>query len=99
MGTKNNPAPNDCYANALPDEPLFTLLARDPVAPTIVRSWAQRREVLIDQGKKPESDRAIVAEARLCAQHMEAWREANDGAWRTAVEVAPARPATRGARV
>lgn len=30
MGTKSNPTQFDCYANALPDEPMFILLARDP---------------------------------------------------------------------
>lgn len=36
--------PNDCYNRALSGEPLFTLLARDPQAPQLVRDWAIRRE-------------------------------------------------------
>lgn len=40
MGTKNNPGKFDCYAAAHPDEPLFTLLARDPSAPHLIRLWA-----------------------------------------------------------
>jgi hypothetical protein len=31
MGTKSNPGPFDCYAKAEPDEPMFVLLARDPL--------------------------------------------------------------------
>lgn len=75
MGTKNNPGQFDCYANAEPDEPMFVLLGRDPCAPTAVRDWADHRELLIDRGQKPESDRAMVKEARECAAAMDAWRK------------------------
>lgn len=43
MGTKNNPGPYDCYANAEPDEPMFVLLARDETAPYFVEAWAAVR--------------------------------------------------------
>lgn len=43
MGTKNAPAPFDCYANAEPDEPMFVLLARDRVGALTVRMWAALR--------------------------------------------------------
>jgi hypothetical protein len=43
MGTKQNPGPFDCYAAAAPDEPMFVLLARDPLAPALVREWARQR--------------------------------------------------------
>lgn len=82
MGTKNNPGTFDCYANALPDEPMFVLLGRDPRAPNMVRHWADRRELDIEKGERPETDRPMVSEARTCADLMEAWRAANDGAWR-----------------
>jgi hypothetical protein len=82
LGTKNNPAPNDCYANALPDEPMFTLLGRDPAAPGLIRQWAQLRQCEVIGGMRPASDQAVCDEARRCADAMEAWREANDGAWR-----------------
>lgn len=82
MGSKNNPGEFDCYTNALPDEPMFILLARDPSAPAIVKWWADAREAAIDRGERPESDRAMVEEARQCAKNMTAWRAANDGAWR-----------------
>ena len=44
MGTKNNPGKFDCYEAAAPDEPMFILLARDPVAPYLVRIWASIRK-------------------------------------------------------
>ena len=77
MGTKNNPGDYDCYKNAEPDEPMFILLARDVSAPDLVRTWADRRAQLVAHGEKPESDLAVVYEARECADQMEDWRRAN----------------------
>ena len=77
MGTKNSPGAFDCYGNAEPDEPMFVLLARDPAAPEIVESWANRRLALINEGKKPESDKAMITEARQCAEAMRVWRKTN----------------------
>jgi hypothetical protein len=34
----------DCYLKAEPDEPKFTLLARDPLAPFLVALWAALRK-------------------------------------------------------
>ena len=82
MGTKANPAPNDCYSRALPDEPHFALLARDPTAPAVLQFWAVHREAMITRGDAPSSDGAVIDEARACAERMRAWREQNDGAWR-----------------
>jgi hypothetical protein len=82
MGSKNQPGAFDCYANALPDEPMFVLLARDKCAPAAVEKWIELREGLIKIGMAPESDRAMLAEARQCLASMVAWREANDGRWR-----------------
>jgi hypothetical protein len=84
MATKNSPGTFDCYANALPDEPLFVLLARDPQAPALLRAWADGRELAIARGSRPASDEAMVHEAKLCADEMERWRKRNDGAWRNA---------------
>ncbi len=67
MGTKNNPGQFDCYANAAPDEPMFVLLARDPLAPILVELWASLREHAAGNPSK-------VAEARSCAVAMCAWR-------------------------
>ena len=74
MGTKNNPGEFDCYENAEPDEPMFVLLARDPAAPELVEAWANRRLALINEHLKPESDKAMIVEARECAEAMRKWR-------------------------
>lgn len=71
MGTKNNPGAFDCYANAEPDEPMFVLLGRDANASNLVFAWCVLRERDIELGRKPESDRAMVEEARQCALAME----------------------------
>lgn len=71
MGTKANPQPNDCHANALPHEETFTLLARDPAAPRAIYHWIHERVMI---GKNRGHDPEII-EARECAQRMEQQRE------------------------
>jgi hypothetical protein len=73
MGTKLNPGRFDCYARALPNEPMFTLLARDPSAPFIIDQWAKQRTADIAQGICPDSDGEKVKEAYECAERMRAW--------------------------
>lgn len=68
MGTKNNPGKFDAYGKAEPDEPMFTLLARDPQAPLLIRQWARDRRL-----RDPADPK--VAEAFACADAMEAWRK------------------------
>lgn len=82
MGTKNNPGKFDCTAAALPDEPMFTLLARDPSAPDLVDEWAVRRLADIMSGERPEEDMPKVREAHRCAANMRSWRNQNEGKWR-----------------
>lgn len=67
MGTKANPAADDCYTKAADDEPLFTLLARDPLAAFLVMLWAELRQ--LTRGSSPKVD-----EARECAAQMRSWR-------------------------
>lgn len=87
MGTKQNPGNYDCYAKALPDEPLFILLARDEWAPVLVEDWAQKRYTDIMDNRRPKSDLAIVEEARQCAMQMRVWRKTHgDDAARRAAE-------------
>lgn len=74
MGSKANPGRYDCYANALPDEPLFVLLARDPDFEEIVRIWALRRQQRIDRGAAPPTDKELVLEALQCAEDGATWR-------------------------
>lgn len=72
MGTKNRPGAYDCHEKAEPDEPLFTLLARDASAPALIEMWADARE-------KRGEEAGVVAEARECAEQMRAWRDHNRG--------------------
>ena len=69
MGTKKNPGYYDCYDKAEDDEPMFTLLARDPMAPALVRLWADSRGVL-DPNCPPDK----LREARVLAVKMEEWK-------------------------
>lgn len=82
MGTKENPAKFDCYGNALPDEPMFILLGRDPAFYELVTAWADKRERDVRCGARPMSDMAMVHEARDCAFAGAEWRRANPGKWR-----------------
>lgn len=66
MGTKNNPGQFDCYHAAEPDEPMFVLLGRDPIAPQLVSIWAAIAKLI---GKDP----AKCAEAVKCANDMRAY--------------------------
>jgi len=43
MGTKERPGRYDCYQKAEPDEPLFTMLGRDALAPYLAEIWAHVR--------------------------------------------------------
>ena len=85
MGTKNNPAPNDCYAKAEPDEPMFVLLARDPYGPSLIYEWIRMRTCLLwHTTPNPMSDEEIVREvhklreASKCATAMYDWKRARD---------------------
>lgn len=78
MGTKNKPGDFDCYAAADDDEPMFVLLARDPIAPALIRQW-----VILRMAEQQGSIEAIgdnarkCQEALLCATNMDLWRLEN----------------------
>jgi hypothetical protein len=82
MSTKQHPGPRDCYAAALPDEPYFVLLARDPSAPDLIEQWAEWRDGSIVAGARPSDEKAQVDEAYRCASEMRTWRRLNLGVWR-----------------
>ncbi len=65
MGTKNEVGKFDCYGNAEDDEPMFVLLARDPLAPMLVKLWAEIRN---DEKSN---------EAFECAEKMIDWKSKN----------------------
>ncbi len=72
----------DCYLRALPGEPRFTLLGRDPDAPATILGWADSRRERIIDGSAPSSDLAFVEDAVKKAEAMRTWRTANLGAWK-----------------
>jgi hypothetical protein len=92
MATKANPGRYDCYANAEPDEPLFTLLARDPTAEFFVAAWAAVRAGDLEEAQKLMVDAKIalqkagkpllpydspkLVEAQECAKAMHTWHQA-----------------------
>ena len=43
MNNKNEPSQFDAYSKAEADEPVFTLLARDPMSPALIEAWAYLR--------------------------------------------------------
>jgi hypothetical protein len=67
LGNKSNPSKYDCYSRAEPDEPVFVLLGRDPVASLLVAEWARLRD------KLRNTEEEAIAEARECAFAMQQW--------------------------
>lgn len=68
MGTKNNPGKFDCYTKAEPDEPMFVLLARDPLAPILVNLWVRLK--VLQSGYLSEK----TSEAVNTAQAMQLYK-------------------------
>lgn len=62
--------PNSCMSKAHDDEMTFVLLARDPVAPDVIRNWIDLRIAL---GKNRPGDPQVL-EALTCANAMEIYR-------------------------
>ena len=74
MATKANPGEFDCYAAADDNEPIFVLRANDPLAPDLVRTWAE--DYRNAKGESiTEKQMAKYREAHECAAAMEAWKE------------------------
>ena len=71
-----------CLDRAMPGEPTFSLLARDPSFGHMVRGWADERERAINAGDRPADDRLQVQEAREIAERGEQWRRAHMYEWR-----------------
>ncbi len=75
MANKNHPGPFNCHAAALPDEPLFTILARDPAGPETIMAWRMSRVANGKNSTVEDADR--LEEAFKVAEEMETWRAAN----------------------
>ena len=82
MGSKNNPGKFDCYKAAELDEPMFVLLARDPIAPLLVQRWAKLKEQLDGFGPDGRGTDK-TSEARQCANDMIRWASEADPNWLT----------------
>ena len=83
MATKNDPGEFDCYEKAGPNEPVFVLRARDPMAPGLVRDWARdyryAKEAMNPHCDGLMTDRQVrkYQEALRCATAMEDWAREN----------------------
>lgn len=75
MSTKNNPGAFRCYEAALPDEPIFTILGRDPAGPATLEFWAAERK-RIGKTESPD-DRDRIQDANRDALEMVLWRKDN----------------------
>ena len=65
-------------------QPLFTLRAKDPLAPVLVRLWAELRTITTPKIDALPNTRAAHemhkrAEALECAGQMEKWRDRHFG--------------------
>lgn len=73
MANKMHPGAFRCYEAALPDEPMFVLLGRDPAAPATMEFWANER---VRQGKTSDTDdNARIGAALREADEMRQWRQ------------------------
>ena len=79
MSTKEEPGPFDGLERAEPDEPVFTLRAKDDLAPGLVRDWIEKRRLAIFKDNTLD-DRARKVELLQCneaddiAIAMDDWR-------------------------
>jgi hypothetical protein len=63
-------SPQSCLTRAEDDEPLFVLLARDRMAPKIIRQWVHERRAHVE-----DQDEAQLTEATNLALQREEWRK------------------------
>lgn len=95
MGSKRKPGRFDCYAKALPDEPIFALLGRDPDAPGAIETWANLRAARKGSSLREQQK---VAEARRCARQMRRWHRRRQEAGRPVAKVRKPARARRARR-
>lgn len=62
--------PNGCLNRSQDDEPIFVLVARDALAPEVVRLWAEKAILLGTPAAKVDEALELVAQ-------MEAWQAAH----------------------
>ncbi len=87
MSTKANPGKFNCWAAAMPDEPVFTILGRDPAFPATVAFWKMERQRLGKNETDDDMSRLLAIPREI--QSAVDWREANlhgpngEPTWRT----------------
>ena len=64
MSSKSEPSQFDAYSKAETDEPSFTLLGRDPIAPSLIEAWAYLRSGQIGAAEIAFNLNQIKAHAR-----------------------------------
>lgn len=73
--TLEQPGPFDALEKAMPEEPIFTLLGRDPCAPPTITEWARLRRndaiKRLGDSKSREDKEALKAELIQCAEAEE----------------------------
>lgn len=84
MATKEEPGKYDCHAAAAPNEPIFTLRAKDELMAPMIRLWIAMRQGdyaaamdALDVGltlRRKETSPEKLAEAERCAVEAERWR-------------------------
>lgn len=92
MGSKLNPGKYDCADRAKPDEPVFTLLGRDPNAGAAIRAWAASREMSIRNGQFPLEDMHKVWEAKTAADEVDRFARGRGANLRTDATNGPVAP-------
>ncbi|MGL5735484.1 MAG: hypothetical protein ACRCYS_11510 [Beijerinckiaceae bacterium] len=79
--TKAEPGPFDAMEKARDDEPVFTLLGRDPDAPDTIKAWVERRRKRLLQEGGAQDEETIrgeliqCTEAETIAWAMNNWRK------------------------
>ncbi len=83
ISTKEHPSPYDGMEKASADEPVFTLIGRDPDGPATVRFWSDTRRKRISSAmididdpvpEEWKDDLRRCTEADVVADDMERWR-------------------------
>lgn len=83
MSTKEKLGPFDALEKALPQEPMFPILARDPCGPATITEWARlrRNRAFRLWGSSRAADKKLLdaelaqcAQAELIAEQMDDWR-------------------------
>lgn len=64
----NQSLSDECIIKAEEDEPVFVLLARDPLAPTLVSLWAQARLLAAREQRDADKAERALTQAEAMAQ-------------------------------